>query len=427
MFGYINKNPEKKALVEQMGFGVFSHLPKKNLNQRLLKQMFDRYDIYDNTIYSDAGAVKITTRKIGDALGLCSKALTPIFDLETTSSRNWALHVHDFLLQELKKSKQKDHVAIHGYVYVLMIIYFHETHFGEGSKDEKAHSPWIAYWKGETLKKRLRKERRHEAGLLKTWEMIAKKDSLRKKKTTIGEPSSGNDSDAGSESYESSSSSSDSETSNSSESEHSDHEEPPTPPQQEIRSKKKNDHPIVGSNEPVNITQESVASAGVLQPENDHLNEINDVRVNVEDAEVEGPHVMDDSVLEDPQLEPLIVIIPIELEKQSGMATQCLEKDSEVEPEPVNTQILVQFPFSISVQVPPLQPDQHSARTTEDPGEHIEVEPELVTTQSHLEPELTLKPWLQPEAGTNEAETKSAEEVITNVLLSINQDEGQTR
>ncbi|MED6165203.1 hypothetical protein PIB30_097340 [Stylosanthes scabra] len=38
----------------------------------LLKQLFDRYDIYDNTIYSDAAAVKITTRKIGDALGLSS-------------------------------------------------------------------------------------------------------------------------------------------------------------------------------------------------------------------------------------------------------------------------------------------------------------------------------------------------------------------
>ncbi|MED6131679.1 hypothetical protein PIB30_011832 [Stylosanthes scabra] len=92
------------------------------------------------------------------------------------------------------------------------------------------------------------------------------------------------------------------------------------------------------------------------------------------------------------------------------MATQCPEKDTEVEPEPVNIQM-------------PLQPDQHSARTTEDPDEHTEVEPEPVNTQSHLEPELTLKPWLQPETGTNEAETKSAEEVITNVLLSMNQDE----
>ncbi|MED6115497.1 hypothetical protein PIB30_091169 [Stylosanthes scabra] len=161
-----------------MGFGALSHLQNKNLNQKLLKQIFNRYDIYDNTIYSDATAVKITTKEIGNAVGLISNgtayetrvvkklsqedkdthkffqgksavalqnlikttpldtddnrklfmqsficfiqkvfllpnsttnitptALTTIFDLETTRSRNRALHVHNFLLQELKKVK----------------------------------------------------------------------------------------------------------------------------------------------------------------------------------------------------------------------------------------------------------------------------------------------------------------------------------
>ncbi|MED6191855.1 hypothetical protein PIB30_004515 [Stylosanthes scabra] len=83
-------------------------------------------------------------------------ALTTIFDLETTSKRNWALHVHDFLIQELKKAKQNNSAAIHGCVYVLMIIYFHETQFGENSKEAEARRPWIAYWKGDTLKKRLK-------------------------------------------------------------------------------------------------------------------------------------------------------------------------------------------------------------------------------------------------------------------------------
>ncbi|MED6177564.1 hypothetical protein PIB30_099312 [Stylosanthes scabra] len=183
------------------------------------KNLFDRYDIYDNTICSDAAAVKITTRKIGDALGLSSNGTTydtrvvrknlsekdkdthkffqgktavalqnlikstsvdtddnrklfmraficfiqkvfllpnstaniilttlpTIFDLETTRSRNWALHVPNFLLQELKKAKKNNSAAIHGCVYVLMIIYFHETHFGENSKEIEAHPPWLAY------------------------------------------------------------------------------------------------------------------------------------------------------------------------------------------------------------------------------------------------------------------------------------------
>ncbi|MED6191454.1 hypothetical protein PIB30_000554 [Stylosanthes scabra] len=205
MFEYLNKNPDKLRLVNEMGFGAFSHLPANNLDQQLLKEIYDRYDVRDNTIYSDAAAVKITTRKIGDALGLCSKgtpyetrvvgkklsqedkdihkffqgkrlsfsykkvfllpdstssivpnALTTIFDLETTRKRNWALHVHDFLLQELKKAKQNNAAAIHGCVYVLMIIYFHETRFGENSKEVEARRPWIAYWKSDMLKQRLK-------------------------------------------------------------------------------------------------------------------------------------------------------------------------------------------------------------------------------------------------------------------------------
>ncbi|MED6120254.1 hypothetical protein PIB30_019237 [Stylosanthes scabra] len=203
MFDYLKDHLEKLKLVNQMGFGALSHLQQNNLDQVMLKQIYDRFDVHDNTIYSDAAAVKITTRKIGDALGtayeprvvkkklsqedkdthkfwqgknivtltemvqttpvdtednrklfmrafilwiekvfllpnstatIVSNALTTIFDLETTSKRNWALNVQDFLIQELKKAKQTNSAAIHGCVYALMIIYFHETQFGENSK-----------------------------------------------------------------------------------------------------------------------------------------------------------------------------------------------------------------------------------------------------------------------------------------------------
>ncbi|MED6203134.1 hypothetical protein PIB30_112656, partial [Stylosanthes scabra] len=73
MFIYLNEQPEKRALADEMGFGALSYLPNEYLNQRLLKQIYDRYDIYDNTIYSDAAAVKITNDKIGHALGLSSR------------------------------------------------------------------------------------------------------------------------------------------------------------------------------------------------------------------------------------------------------------------------------------------------------------------------------------------------------------------
>ncbi|MED6163855.1 hypothetical protein PIB30_084057 [Stylosanthes scabra] len=269
MFDYLDKNPDKLRLVNEMGFGALSHLPANNLDQQLLKEIYDRYDIRDNTIYSDAAAVKITTRKIGDALGLCAKgttyetrvirkklsqedqdvhkffqgksavalaelmkttpldteenrklfmrafilwiqkvfllptstssivpnALTTIFDLETTSKRNWAHHVHEFLLQELKKAKENNAAAVHGCVYVLMIIYFHETQFGENSKEVEARPPWIAYWKGDTLKQRLKQERTHEA-------MMAKKAELKTKNPPMRVPPSKRGSGSGSEEYQ---------------------------------------------------------------------------------------------------------------------------------------------------------------------------------------------------------------------------------
>ncbi|MED6164087.1 hypothetical protein PIB30_086356, partial [Stylosanthes scabra] len=89
-------------------------------------------------------------------------ALPTIFDLENTRNRNWAHHVHNFLLQEIKKAKQKKSVAIHGCCYALMIIYFHETQFGERSRDPVAQPPWLAYWTGDTLKKRLKLEKKHD-------------------------------------------------------------------------------------------------------------------------------------------------------------------------------------------------------------------------------------------------------------------------
>ncbi|MED6156856.1 hypothetical protein PIB30_018222 [Stylosanthes scabra] len=192
MFDYLKDHPAKLNLVNQMGFGALSHLQNNNLDQVMLKQIYNRFDIHDNTIHSNAASVKTTTRKIGDALGLCStgmttvnltemvqttlvdtednrkrfirafmlwiqkvfllpnststivpNALTTIIDLETTAKRNWALHVQNFLIQELKKAKQTNSAAIHGCVYALMIIYFHETQFGENSKEPEARKPWI--------------------------------------------------------------------------------------------------------------------------------------------------------------------------------------------------------------------------------------------------------------------------------------------
>ncbi|MED6106758.1 hypothetical protein PIB30_007418 [Stylosanthes scabra] len=304
------KHNEEEA---SSSFGALSHLPTNNLDQQLVKEIYDRYDVRDNTIYSDAAAVKITTRKIGDALRLCSKgtpyetrvvrkklsqedkdihkffqgksavaltelvqttpldteenrklfmrafilfiqkafllpnsissivptALTTIFDLETTSKRNWALH------------------------------------FGENSKEVEARRPWIAYWKGDTLKQRLKREITHEAGLLKTGEMMAKKSVLKRKSPPMRVPPSNRESESESKSYQPSA---DLEATESNLAADIEPEPDPKPepeaeqiPQREIRSKWKNDRTVVASNAPVHTTQQSVAGPGSLSPDDDKL------------------------------------------------------------------------------------------------------------------------------------------------------------
>ncbi|MED6200989.1 hypothetical protein PIB30_090614 [Stylosanthes scabra] len=66
----LNNDPQKRALVDELGFGVFSNLPNYYLKQKVLKQIYNRFDTYDNTIHAVAGEVEITTEKIAKALGL---------------------------------------------------------------------------------------------------------------------------------------------------------------------------------------------------------------------------------------------------------------------------------------------------------------------------------------------------------------------
>ncbi|MED6167239.1 hypothetical protein PIB30_001137 [Stylosanthes scabra] len=114
-----------------------------------------------------------------------SRALPTLFGIETTRERNWALHVHDFLLEEVKKAKQNNTKAIHGCCYVLMIIYFHETHFGKNPREPEAQLPWITYWTGGNLKKRLHRKQNHATGLVQTGRLRAGKERLERRNNEL--------------------------------------------------------------------------------------------------------------------------------------------------------------------------------------------------------------------------------------------------
>ncbi|MED6167452.1 hypothetical protein PIB30_002934 [Stylosanthes scabra] len=77
------------------------------------------------------------------AANITPRALPTIFNLENTRHQNWALHIHNFLLEEVQKAKDNNTASVSGCCFVLMVIYFHETHFGKNSREAKAQPPWI--------------------------------------------------------------------------------------------------------------------------------------------------------------------------------------------------------------------------------------------------------------------------------------------
>ncbi|MED6146487.1 hypothetical protein PIB30_034902 [Stylosanthes scabra] len=339
--------------------------------------------------------------------------------------------------------------------------------------------------------------------------MRAKKDNLQKKRTKRD----AEDSESESESYQSSSIDSESESSSSSDSDadsgHDVHEEPPY--EQEVRSKKRNDLAVVGSNKPLIITQQSVAvpefsqsedtplamafenirkrkkqqrgdrntkkklsqisegdetrmfdtfdtvSLGgddsgnvavkgpvvvpsqpfnkeneVLQAESEQHEKGNDAKVEGEHAEVEGhdaavegedaavkvPPNIEDVVQEELQPEPLVVIIPIQPEQPS----KSHDDEVGVPPHIVENVLPEEIQLEPLDVIMPVQPEQQSGGTTE-------VDPDPINIQTPMEPELTLRPWLQAKADTSTAKgpIESPDEVITHVLLSMNQEGPSTQ
>ncbi|MED6197447.1 hypothetical protein PIB30_056560 [Stylosanthes scabra] len=117
------------------------------------------------------------------------RALPTIFNLENTRHQNWALHIHNFLLEEVQKAKDNNTASVSGCCFVLMVIYFHETHFGKNSREAKAQPPWIQYWIGKTLWDRMVEEKTMRAGLIRTAKAPLTNKGKHKKNTRNGSSS----------------------------------------------------------------------------------------------------------------------------------------------------------------------------------------------------------------------------------------------
>ncbi|MED6164658.1 hypothetical protein PIB30_092312 [Stylosanthes scabra] len=354
-------------------------------------------------------------------------------------------------------------MAIHGCYYALMIIYFHETQFGERSRDPAAQPPWLAYWTGETLKKRLKLEKKQDAGLLKTGKLRVEKEQLKKKNTEMvlsseSQSSSSTDGEGDSESESqqqerestrkedrrvTSPSSSDSEDNVSKE-----------PPQQERRMKQKNDQAVVGSNAPFNPTQQSAAIDGLPQSDDstlvDALKTIKNIRkrkkqqtenINTKKRIVQG--IEGGEKMQD-------VRRPASEAANGSDRTRMFDSFETVSlGREDSDNVVVEGPSIMPSQTEkrPFQPDQPSKPQgveVDDPGHILPLQLEQPSTPQYNEVEdpvpinmkiplktqeqcsLTLRPWLQPEAGTSTA-VQSPEAVITNMLLGMNREESDNQ
>ncbi|MED6193492.1 hypothetical protein PIB30_019965 [Stylosanthes scabra] len=157
--------------VREMGFGALEHLSTTNMSKQLMMELVDCFNTKDNTMRTTLGTVKLdATKKVflcsNNSMPLSPKHFPPIVDVDNTSKMNWGRHVCSFLLNGIIDMRRRNLKGVEGCVFALLIIYMHETHFGENSEHEKAWPPWIKYWKGETLQKRIRVEKKDSTGLL---------------------------------------------------------------------------------------------------------------------------------------------------------------------------------------------------------------------------------------------------------------------
>ncbi|MED6204200.1 hypothetical protein PIB30_006956 [Stylosanthes scabra] len=164
--------------------------------------------------------------------------------------------------------------------------------------------------------------------------------------------------------------------------------------------------------------------------------------VDDKDARVEVPPTMDEVVLEEAQPNPSRPVQP-EQPSETEVEAPLIVVEEEKEPEPIIVENPVQSeqPSKSEVEAPLIvveqkkEPEQTSKSEVEaplivveegkKPEQQSDVEPDPTYIENPLEPELTLKPWLNPEAETTAARgpTNSVEEIITDVLLSMKKED----
>ncbi|QHO20866.1 uncharacterized protein DS421_11g341700 [Arachis hypogaea] len=82
----------------------------------------------------------------------------PIFHVDNIQEWDWAKHVLNFLMKGTENKKKGTKQSVDGYVFVLMLIYFHETKFPRTFRPDAPPSLWVAHWTKQMMLDRISKE-----------------------------------------------------------------------------------------------------------------------------------------------------------------------------------------------------------------------------------------------------------------------------
>ncbi|KAL4321528.1 hypothetical protein AHAS_Ahas14G0119500 [Arachis hypogaea] len=210
---------EKKYIVEEIGFGALTHVPKMNVSQSLLRELAAHYDEYYRYLDTLYGKISITPEKVVAALGinhsgnrfpekvkyiklneadkeiidgfkcatlasltkyildmsvegggelekilenfccLCPEVLLAaedgkhglpihkphVFHVDNIRQWDWATHLLSFLRKGIEARRKGKKQSVDGCVFVLMLIYFHESKFPHLDAPEALGPPWVAH------------------------------------------------------------------------------------------------------------------------------------------------------------------------------------------------------------------------------------------------------------------------------------------
>ncbi|QHN85097.1 uncharacterized protein DS421_16g534380 [Arachis hypogaea] len=82
----------------------------------------------------------------------------PIFYVDNIREWDWAKHVLSFLRKGIKNKRRENKQSVDGCVFVLILIYFHETKFPHPFRHDAPPARWVAHWTKQMMLDRISEE-----------------------------------------------------------------------------------------------------------------------------------------------------------------------------------------------------------------------------------------------------------------------------